>query len=825
MIERPFLLSLLSLQKLSGMALVSLLVLASVLFLILADSFSPIFIAIIGVATCFGLGAVIIAFWKIIVYPGRHSADLSEFKYALPQAWADFIENKDGSVSELRESHINLSSFIPESEQLSLLNLFKSDASSLDKINRMRVSAQRGFSTSDEICLAAFNDGKSVIWFKVSAALETNSEKIYWRLEEATEFNNYLNELYSEQQMLASILDDAPLGICQLREDGRFAFLNLSLAEWLGCTRETLIDDGASFGDFVIDESYLKEIRETLFEDREGREILLRKSSGEAFPVLVQHTRIYNEDGHSTGIRCVIREVSGERELKATLHQAEEGFRRFFDYAPVGIVMVDSQGQIVETNSAFCTMVGMGSSIIRMPMITELIVEEDRGLLEAEFNGLNAGEIPRVPLEIRLNGPSARIVQMYARKAGDVVALDSDFIIYIIDTTDQKNLETQFAQSQKMQAVGQLAGGIAHDFNNLLTAIIGYSDLLLQRYSVTDQSFGDIMQIKQNANRAANLVRQLLAFSRRQTLQPKVLIVSDVLAELSNLLRRLLGENIQLDLVLARDVGLVKVDQGQFEQVIINLAVNARDAMPNGGVLTIRTRDSVVGPDTHTGQESLAPGHYVLVEVIDGGVGIPAANLDKIFEPFFTTKEVGAGVGLGLSTVYGILKQTGGAVVPSSESGKGTTFRVFLPQYEKADGESVTSIDSEHGYPRDLTGKGTILIVEDETPVRLFAARALENKGYNVIQFDSAEAVLEFLGDNDQHIDIVITDVVMPNMDGPSLIKYLHPIRPNMKVIFISGYAEEAFNQNLDFNIPFAFLAKPFNLKELAYKVKEVMED
>ena len=302
-----------------------------------------------------------------------------------------------------------------------------------------------------------------------------------------------------------------------------------------------------------------------------------------------------------------------------------------------------------------------------------------------------------------------------------------------------------------------------------------------------------------------------------------MLVLSDVLAELSNLLRRLLGENIELNLVLGRDVGLVKVDQGQFEQVIINLAVNARDAMLDGGTLTIRTRNAVVGPDTRTGQEPLPPGDYVLVEVIDMGTGIPAQDLDKIFEPFFTTKDVGAGVGLGLSTVYGIIKQTGGAIVPSSEQNNGTTFRIYLPRHVRDMGETVPATPVERPFPRDLTGKGTILIVEDEAPVRLFAARALENKGYSVVQADSAESALEFLENSDQSVDIAITDVVMPNMDGPTLIRRAHPLRPDMKVIFISGYAEEVFSQNLELDIPFTFLPKPFNLKELAAKVKEVL--
>src|SRR6185437_16020717 len=320
----------------------------------------------------------------------------------------------------------------------------------------------------------------------------------------------------------------------------------------------------------------------------------------------------------------------------------------------------------------------------------------------------------------------------------------SGVILHFIDTTEQKSLEVQFAQSQKMQAVGQLAGGVAHDFNNLLTAMIGFCDLLLLRFRPGDPSFADIMQIKQNANRAANLVRQLLAFSRQQTLQPRVLNITDVLAELSHLLRRLIGENIELKMVHGRDLGLVKVDQGQLEQVIINLVVNARDAMRGGGTLTVRTSNITNADPTHSGHEIMPPGDYVLIEVEDTGEGIPKENLVRIFEPFFSTKEVGSGTGLGLSTVYGIVKQTGGFVFVDSAPGRGATFTIYLPRHQASEALLAPRNELAEGgaTARDLTGAGTVLLVEDEDPVRLFSARALRNKGYRVIEAKSGEAAL-----------------------------------------------------------------------------------
>jgi two-component system cell cycle sensor histidine kinase/response regulator CckA len=386
-----------------------------------------------------------------------------------------------------------------------------------------------------------------------------------------------------------------------------------------------------------------------------------------------------------------------------------------------------------------------------------------------------------------------------------------------------------------MQAVGQLAGGVAHDFNNLLTAMIGFCDLLLMRHPAGDQSFADIMQIKQNANRAANLVRQLLAFSRRQTLQPKVLDLTDVLAELSNLIRRLIGENIELKMVHGREIGHVRADQGQLEQVLINLAVNARDAMTGGGALTIRTSKTLIDRDHPLPRDLMAPaeedstipnGDYVLVEVIDTGCGIPKNILQKIFEPFFSTKAVGSGTGLGLSTVYGIIKQSGGYVYVASKENGGTNFSLFFPgvaAQEAAAAVAAESDTSERAISGDLTGNGTILLVEDETPVRIFAARALRNKGYTILEADCGETGIELMDKHGKEVEVIVTDVIMPGMNGPTMIDKITPQYPNVKVIFISGYAEDIFVNNYGTERSFNFLAKPFTLKQLASKIKEVL--
>ncbi len=468
-----------------------------------------------------------------------------------------------------------------------------------------------------------------------------------------------------------------------------------------------------------------------------------------------------------------------------------------------------------------------GASVIGVAL-SDFVAPEDRQALAERLAAVSAGTAsPTAPFDVHLQaGGRTRIATLFVSRLEDATGRLFGLMLHFIDATQQRQLEAQFAQSQKMQAVGQLAGGVAHDFNNLLTVMIGFCDLLLLRHRPGEQTFADIMQIKQNANRAANLVRQLLAFSRQQTLQPKVLDVTDILAELSNLLRRLIGVNIQLKVVHGRDLGLVKVDQGQFEQVIINLVVNARDAMPSGGTLTIRTANVTLDHEMQRGAETMPAGDYVLIEVIDTGTGIPPENLERIFEPFFSTKEVGSGTGLGLSTVYGIVKQTGGFIAVDSAIGKGSTFSIYLPRHiatAKETAAAAMDLDAASSTARDLTGVGTLLLVEDEDAVRLFGARALRNKGYKVLEAKNGENALEVMAAAGGPVDLVITDVVMPVLDGPELVKRVREDNPTMKVIFISGYAEDSFREKVSQDADIHFLPKPFSLQQLAGKVKEVL--
>ena len=523
----------------------------------------------------------------------------------------------------------------------------------------------------------------------------------------------------------------------------------------------------------------------------------------------------------------------------------------FFADAPVGIGVIDALGCFTKANRALGELFDAGPETLIGRGLIALLNPEDRAAVAARLADAALGREDRSPVEIRLAPPSERTMVLLLNRFDNTADADltddarpmpaiksgpddnmaspagadrtRSLTLYFIDVTEQKQLETHFAQSQKMQAVGQFAGGVAHDFNNLLTAMIGFCDLLLLRSRPGDPAFADIMQIKQNANRAANLVRQLLAFSRQQTLQPRVLDITDVLAELSHLLRRLIGENIELEFVHGRDLGLVKVDQGQLEQVVINLAVNARDAMPEGGRLTIRTQRSYQPRPVRRGTEIMPAGDYVLIEVTDTGVGIAPDTLARIFEPFFSTKEVGSGTGLGLSTVYGIVKQTGGFIFVESCPGRGTIFSIYLPGNLAADAPPREIAEAEPAIARDLTGSGTIMLVEDDDAVRMFGARALRNKGYRVIEAKNGESALAMIRDAADPIDLVITDVVMPQLDGPALVRELRDLDCHIKVIFISGYAEDGFRQRLDQERDIHFLPKPFDLKQLALKVKEVL--
>ena len=396
-------------------------------------------------------------------------------------------------------------------------------------------------------------------------------------------------------------------------------------------------------------------------------------------------------------------------------------------------------------------------------------------------------------------------------------------LLSLKDNSEEERLKREIAQATKMQAVGQLAGGVAHDFNNILTAIIGHCDLMLMRHTPGDTDYDDIQQVKSNSNRAAGLTRQLLAFSRQQTLRPQVLQLPDVVSEVSHLLKRLLGETVQLVVKHGRDLGPVRADPGQLEQVIVNLSVNARDAMAagGGGTLTIQTYPVRANQVADLGSDILPIADYSALSIADTGTGIPTSVLGKVFEPFFTTKEVGKGTGLGLSTVYGIVKQSGGFIFADSKVGEGTRFTIYLPVHrieEEKEARRAVKVPEADG---ELWGTGTILLVEDESMVRAVAERALTRHGYKVLTATNGEEALEIIDRGDE-IALLISDVVMPLMDGPTMVRTARKSRPDLPILFMSGYAEEQLRKSIDIaNV--AFLPKPFSVQELAEAVRKAL--
>ena len=394
------------------------------------------------------------------------------------------------------------------------------------------------------------------------------------------------------------------------------------------------------------------------------------------------------------------------------------------------------------------------------------------------------------------------------------------FVINSRDVTESRATEEQLRQSQKMEAVGRLAGGIAHDFNNLLTAIIGYAELARSRLKVEDPSRAELAEIEKAGRRAAGLTRQLLAFSRKQVLQPRVVNLNQIVGDMDQMLQRLIGEDIELVTLPRENLGSVMADTGQIEQVVLNLAINARDAMPRGGKLTIETAEAELDENYSAFHFDVPPGHYVSLIVSDNGIGMDAKTLSYAFEPFFTTKEIGKGTGLGLSTVYGIVKQSGGHVTVYSEPGVGTTFKIYLPRVEAL--PDVTASSTRH--PVQAGGTETVLVVEDEEPVRRLVCRSLEAQGYKTLSAAGPNEALAVCEEHAGEIHLMLTDVVMPRLGGKGLAKQATAVRPGMKVLFMSGYTDDAIVHHgvLDAGTP--FLQKPFTPSALSRKVREVLD-
>ncbi|TJW41639.1 MAG: response regulator [Mesorhizobium sp.] len=660
-----------------------------------------------------------------------------------------------------------------------------------------------------------------------------------WQLADISQERAEQERFFLDLQKAIDHLDHAPAGFFSADQDGRVTYINATLAEWLGIDLASFTPGAVTLPEIVAGDG-MALVRSVKADPGTTRNAVidldLTTMAGQALPVRFMHRVSASREGINGPTRTIVLNRTQGEDASSDLRASEVRFTRFFNSTPMAIAGVDHNGRILRTNAPFLSLFSSvvdRDAVDRRVRLDTVIHERDRPAFAAAFEKARQRQADIDPIDTVLPGNEERHIRFYVNAVADGTGgegAEESAIVYAVETTEQKALEGQMAQSQKMQAVGQLAGGIAHDFNNVLTAIIMASDLLLTNHRPSDPSFPDIMNIKQNANRAASLVRQLLAFSRKQTLRPEVLNLTDVLADLRMLLARLVGNDIKLKVDHGRDLWPVKVDIGQFEQVVVNLAVNARDAMPAGGDLTVRTRNVTAEASNTFSYRELTPADYVVVEVEDTGSGIAPDVLKKIFEPFFTTKEIGKGTGLGLSMVYGIIKQTGGFIFCDSEVGKGTVFRIFLPRHiaevKKASelGDTPAAPAKAADSAKDLSGSATVLLVEDEDAVRMGGMRALTSRGYTVHEASSGVEALEVFEALGGKVDIVVSDVVMPEMDGPTLLGELRKRQPDIKFVFVSGYAEDAFARNLPADAQFGFLPKPFSLKQLATIVKDMLE-
>jgi len=713
-----------------------------------------------------------------------------------------------------------------------LEELFAGEPDSAQAFFRLNRAAERVDARDEEFYVRSHpGGGLGGRWLRVGvrpflapARQGTEGQRLtLWQVADVTRERTREIETVSGLEATLAFYDSLPQGLFAVAPDGRIAHVNATLSQWLRLRPET--GRALTIHDIMsADGAALIRAAARTSEHRTARlELDLLCEDGRVFPA-----QLVCRSHGPKGIISVLVLDPSEEPTRAEAHaHAEARLTRVFQSAPFGIATANAAGTIVTANSAFMRMFaieGRGVPTTVAGLVPDGEEEAGRELAKALERAVS-GRTGAAPIEIAFGSQREMARRIYVSALSVGPRGREGAVLYAIDATEQKALELKFAQSHKMEAVGKLAGGVAHDFNNVLTAIIGFSDLLLQTHRQTDPAYRDIMNIRSSANRAAALVRQLLAFSRRQTLQAEVLELGEVLTDLSALLNRAMGEKIELKILSGRDVWYVKADKTQFEQVIINLAVNARDAMPDGGCLTVRTRNVSERESLKYAAAGVAAGEYVLVEVEDTGVGMTSEVMAKIFEPFFSTKEVGKGTGLGLSTAYGIVKQTGGYIFADSEVGKGTTFRVYLPRHivENED-EIAPPREKKKEIVRDLTGTGRVLLVEDEDVVRNFAARALARQGYEVLEAGTGVEALEVMEREKGKVDIVVSDVIMPEMDGPTLLKELRKTNPGLKFIFVSGYPDDAFKKSLDENEAYTFLPKPFTLPQLAAKVKEQLE-
>ena len=691
-----------------------------------------------------------------------------------------------------------------------------------DRAGRM-IAANAGFlerfgadatldEAAGELARAAWRDGAAGNPGEALRAIRAGDVHLLWRSSEPAEaIRDEAGRLVAG--MLGERLGRAGIMAAIADADGRLTEANAVFAmRAIGDTA-----DAAVGRDFV----------ELFVQDGDGR-LRFARDAADADPLRLLHVPV-DADEAADGAAAILLLDEPVIGIAAAVTSPTD-VHDLLQALPLGLALVDRDGRFLFLNRAFAHAAGLGDT--QRPVYPgDLVVKEDKSAVADAVRRFAAA---RPPAGLTGQGPilTADVIVRLAQRPEEPVSLTvasapglgpAAVLLSLRDTGEETRLKRQVSQANKMQAVGQLAGGIAHDFNNILTALIGHCDLMLMRHTPGDSDYDDIHQIRHNANRAAGLTRQLLAFSRQQTLRPQVLQLPDVVSEVSNLLRRLLGDATRLEISHGRALGPVRADPGQLEQVIVNLAVNARDAMPDGGTIQLRTFGVVAAEVRRLGTDILPVGDYTALSVSDTGTGIHPDDLPKIFDPFFTTKDVGKGTGLGLSTVYGIVKQSGGFVFADSELGRGTSFVIYLPVFQ---GEMPREVSDERKRAAPaLWGSGAILLVEDEDMVRSVAERALSRQGYQVRAAAHGEEALEILEQVERDgggFDLVVSDVMMPVMDGPTMVRRMRETRPALPILFMSGYAEEQLRKSIALD-NVSFLPKPFSVQQLAEAARDAL--
>ena len=626
--------------------------------------------------------------------------------------------------------------------------------------------------------------------------------------------------LRDSERRYRELYNKTPVMLHSIDRAGRLVGMSDYWLSVMGYTREEVI--GRPSTDFLTEASRRYAIDVILPEFmRTGVctnvEYQFVKKNGEIIDTLLSANSEVDADGQVLRSLAVVIDVTARKRAEESIRSSEERYRSLVEHAVFGIYRTDAEGRFVEANQALATMLGYASAgdLIGRDISAFYQDPAERPRLVSQYASID--RIEGVDVRWKRRDGSPLVVRLTGRpiRAGEGTP---SFEMIVEDVSERKALEQQFRQAQKMEAIGRLAGGVAHDFNNLLTAMGGYSDLLLEQLADGDPRRHDVIEIKKAADRATALTRELLAFSRKQILQPQAVDLSIVLEGLKPLLRRLIGEDVEVLAIPAAKIGLVRADRVQIEQVIMNLAVNARDAMPSGGRLTIETRDVTFGPDRAGAHQVVPPGRYAMLAVTDTGCGMDAEVKSHLFEPFFTTKEAGKGTGLGLATVYGIVKQSGGHIYVDSEPQQGSTFEIYLPCLEQQTAAAGSS------RPGLLTGTETILLAEDEDAVRNLTRSVLTRQGYRVLEARTGSEALAVAARFPERIDLLLTDVVMPEMGGRELSRHLLMKRPDIKVLYTSGHADDTVVRTLTLEPGMSFLTKPFTPEGLTATVREVLD-